>query len=162
MLQKRTKSARPEPDEDWSDTSSDFSGENSQFLHTSILDLFPVRRVTDPGKEVTKEEFISVKSVFTCSICCEIFEEPTYLRECLHRFCKRCIEKSVSSWHLRDGNPDDGKKCPFCRTYVKSRREIVKDSILENMSTSRWRPLIFGLFYKENRPICLFWLSVVV
>lgn len=126
LLQKRVK-VESEEEEDWSDTSSDYSGENSLIQNASILDIFPVRKVVPNTSKVSFDEFLSVKQVFTCSICCEIFEEPTYIRDCLHRFCKRCIEKSVSSWHLREGNPDDGKKCPFCRAYVKSRREIVKD-----------------------------------
>lgn len=55
----------------------------------------------------------------TCSICSDIFRRPVALLDCLHTFCKAC----VNSWF--DAQSDNGSPeftCPICREEVKSLR----------------------------------------
>jgi len=33
-----------------------------------------------------------IKEIFTCSFCMDIFNEPVNIKNCLHKFCKKCIE----------------------------------------------------------------------
>jgi hypothetical protein len=33
-----------------------------------------------------------IKEIFTCSFCMDIFNQPVNIKNCLHKFCKKCIE----------------------------------------------------------------------
>ncbi|KAG0479348.1 hypothetical protein HPP92_010206 [Vanilla planifolia] len=70
-----------------------------------------------------KEEFILVKLAdirkeVQCPICLGIIRKTRTVMECLHRFCRECIDKS-----MRLGN----KECPACRTHCGSRRSLRDD-----------------------------------
>ncbi|XP_074336486.1 putative E3 ubiquitin-protein ligase RING1a [Apium graveolens] len=53
-----------------------------------------------------------------CPICLGIIKKTRTVMECLHRFCKECIDKS-----MRLGN----NECPACRTHCASRRSLRDD-----------------------------------
>ena len=53
-----------------------------------------------------------------CPICLRIMREPT-ATDCLHRFCKDCIETA----HRQTG----GKQCPTCRKPIATRRSLRPD-----------------------------------
>ncbi|KAL7089002.1 hypothetical protein ACP275_13G161900 [Erythranthe tilingii] len=70
-----------------------------------------------------KEEFIVVKLAeirkeVQCPICLGIIRKTRTVMECLHRFCRECIDKS-----MRLGN----NECPACRTHCASRRSLRDD-----------------------------------
>ncbi|XP_022139815.1 putative E3 ubiquitin-protein ligase RING1a isoform X2 [Momordica charantia] len=70
-----------------------------------------------------KDEFIVVKlsdirKEVQCPICLGIIRKTRTVMECLHRFCRECIDKS-----MRMGN----KECPACRTHCASRRSLRDD-----------------------------------
>ncbi|XP_008776252.2 putative E3 ubiquitin-protein ligase RING1a [Phoenix dactylifera] len=70
-----------------------------------------------------KEEFILVKLMdirkeVQCPICLGIIRKTRTVMECLHRFCRECIDKS-----MRLGN----NECPACRTHCASRRSLRDD-----------------------------------
>ncbi|CAN4078904.1 unnamed protein product [Withania somnifera] len=70
-----------------------------------------------------KDEFITVKlseirKEVQCPICLGIIRKTRTVMECLHRFCRECIDKS-----MRMGN----KECPACRTHCASRRSLRDD-----------------------------------
>lgn len=70
-----------------------------------------------------KDEFISVKlseirKEVQCPICLGIIRKTRTVMECLHRFCRECIDKS-----MRMGN----NECPACRTHCASRRSLRDD-----------------------------------
>lgn len=53
-----------------------------------------------------------------CSICLGIIRKTRTVMECLHRFCRECIDKS-----MRLGN----NECPACRKHCASRRSLRDD-----------------------------------
>ncbi|KAF2952797.1 putative E3 ubiquitin-protein ligase RING1a isoform X1 [Oryza sativa Japonica Group] len=70
-----------------------------------------------------KDEFIIVKLAeirkeVQCPICLGIIRKTRTVMECLHRFCRDCIDKS-----MRLGN----NECPACRTHCASRRSLRDD-----------------------------------
>ncbi|KAG2626584.1 hypothetical protein PVAP13_3KG371600 [Panicum virgatum] len=69
------------------------------------------------------DEFILVKLMdvrkeVQCPICLGIIRKTRTVMECLHRFCRDCIDKS-----MRLGN----NECPACRTHCASRRSLRDD-----------------------------------
>ncbi|XP_022926477.1 putative E3 ubiquitin-protein ligase RING1a isoform X1 [Cucurbita moschata] len=69
------------------------------------------------------DEFIAVKlsdirREVQCPICLGIIRKTRTVMECLHRFCRECIDKS-----MRLGN----NECPACRTHCASRRSLRDD-----------------------------------
>ncbi|XP_028777452.1 putative E3 ubiquitin-protein ligase RING1a [Neltuma alba] len=70
-----------------------------------------------------KEEFVIIKlsdvrKEVQCPICLGIIRKTRTVMECLHRFCRECIDKS-----MRLGN----NECPACRTHCASRRSLRDD-----------------------------------
>ncbi|MCE3052408.1 hypothetical protein HAX54_052543 [Datura stramonium] len=70
-----------------------------------------------------KDEFITVRlseirKEVQCPICLGIIRKTRTVMECLHRFCRECIDKS-----MRMGN----NECPACRTHCASRRSLRDD-----------------------------------
>ncbi|XP_039131568.1 putative E3 ubiquitin-protein ligase RING1a isoform X2 [Dioscorea cayenensis subsp. rotundata] len=73
--------------------------------------------------EAGNDEFIMVKlseirKEVQCPICLGIIRKTRTVMECLHRFCRECIDKS-----MRLGN----NECPACRTHCASRRSLRDD-----------------------------------
>lgn len=87
-----------EDDEEDSDGSpSSTSGEKPEFVFVELQDI---------RKDVQ------------CPICLGIIKKTRTVMECLHRFCRECIDKS-----MRMGN----NECPACRTHCASRRSLRDD-----------------------------------
>ena len=52
------------------------------------------RKIIDPLKieiDSNKIERI-VKEILSCVICLQIYDTPTNIKKCLHKFCKKCAE----------------------------------------------------------------------
>ncbi|KAK1313980.1 putative E3 ubiquitin-protein ligase RING1a [Acorus calamus] len=60
----------------------------------------------------------AVRNEVQCPICLGIIRKTRTVMECLHRFCRECIDKS-----MRLGN----NECPACRTHCASRRSLRDD-----------------------------------
>lgn len=70
-----------------------------------------------------KDEFVlvrlaEIRKEVQCPICLGIIRKTRTVMECLHRFCRECIDKS-----MRLGN----NECPACRTHCASRRSLRDD-----------------------------------
>lgn len=70
-----------------------------------------------------KPEFVfvglpDIRKDVQCPICLGIIKKTRTVMECLHRFCRECIDKS-----MRLGN----NECPACRTHCASRRSLRDD-----------------------------------
>ncbi|CAL5336774.1 unnamed protein product [Camellia sinensis] len=60
----------------------------------------------------------ALRTYVQCPICLGIIKKTRTVMECLHRFCRECIDKS-----MRMGN----NECPACRTHCASRRSLRDD-----------------------------------
>ncbi|KAI3823940.1 hypothetical protein L1987_05386 [Smallanthus sonchifolius] len=70
-----------------------------------------------------EDEFVyvrlaEVRKDVQCPICLGIIRKTRKVMECLHRFCRECIDKS-----MRMGN----NECPACRAHCASRRSLRDD-----------------------------------
>ncbi|KAJ0262653.1 putative E3 ubiquitin-protein ligase RING1a [Hirschfeldia incana] len=70
-----------------------------------------------------KSEFMEIdlgeiRKDVQCPICLGIIKKTRTVMECLHRFCRECIDKS-----MRLGN----NECPACRKHCASRRSLRDD-----------------------------------
>ncbi|KAL9236791.1 hypothetical protein vseg_011420 [Gypsophila vaccaria] len=99
-----------EDDEDKQKSTHDEEENTSQLSSGDELennmDEFILVRLADIRKEVQ------------CPICLGIIRKTRTVMECLHRFCRECIDKS-----MRMGN----NECPACRTHCASRRSLRDD-----------------------------------
>ncbi|KAJ0791553.1 putative transcription factor C2H2 family [Helianthus annuus] len=59
-----------------------------------------------------------IRKEVQCPICLGIIQKTRTVMECLHRFCRDCIDKS-----MRMGN----NECPACRAHCASRRSLRDD-----------------------------------
>ncbi|CAI8618250.1 unnamed protein product [Vicia faba] len=74
-------------------------------------------------EEVEEVEYLvfnlsSIRTEIECPICLGIIRNTSTVMECLHRFCRECIHKSI-----RLGN----KECPTCRVHCPSKRSLRDD-----------------------------------
>ena len=69
--------------------------ENEQKNLESILVLFPYRSILEKDQQVDDVTFEKIKSALSCRICLEVYKDPVYTKDCMHRFCKQCIEKII-------------------------------------------------------------------
>ena len=54
----------------------------------------------------------------TCSICLDHYKVPKTVTPCLHTFCQMCLQDTIDSTAVRDGNT--GKfPCPKCRRNIE-------------------------------------------
>ncbi|KAJ7563508.1 hypothetical protein O6H91_03G113400 [Diphasiastrum complanatum] len=60
-----------------------------------------------------------IRKEMQCPICLGIIRKTRTVMECLHRFCRECIDKS-----MRLGRNNE---CPACRTHCASRRSLRDD-----------------------------------
>ncbi len=67
----------------------------------------------------------AIKEVFKCSICLCVLTDPVNIKNCLHKFCKKCIE---------DYNRKIKKECAICRQIVETRRHMVDDNSMKKIS----------------------------
>ncbi|XP_020203011.1 putative E3 ubiquitin-protein ligase RING1b isoform X2 [Cajanus cajan] len=74
-------------------------------------------------ENLNKDEYIlvdlaSVRKEFQCAICLGVIRKTRTVMECLHRFCRQCIDKAI-----RTGK----NECPTCRAHCASRRSLRDD-----------------------------------
>ncbi|XP_031381722.1 putative E3 ubiquitin-protein ligase RING1a isoform X1 [Punica granatum] len=84
-------------------------GEDSDGSTSSIL---------EEKSEYVLVKLSDVRKDVQCPICLGIIRKTRTVMECLHRFCRECIDKS-----MRMGN----NECPACRTHCASRRSLRDD-----------------------------------
>lgn len=72
----------------------------------------------DKDSEFVLVKLSEIRKEVQCPICLGIIRKTRTVMECLHRFCRECIDKS-----MRLGN----NECPACRTHCASRRSLRDD-----------------------------------
>ncbi|KAL0442738.1 UNVERIFIED_CONTAM: putative E3 ubiquitin-protein ligase RING1a [Sesamum latifolium] len=93
-------------DNNQKETDDDCDSDESHYSSDGEKDEFIVVKLAEIRKEVQ------------CPICLGIIRKTRTVMECLHRFCRECIDKS-----MRLGN----NECPACRTHCASRRSLRDD-----------------------------------
>lgn len=73
---------------------------------------------TGHNDEYVTVNLADIRKEVQCPICLGIIRKTRTVMECLHRFCRECIDKS-----MRMGN----NECPACRTHCASRRSLRDD-----------------------------------
>uniref|UniRef100_A0A2P2KC92 Putative E3 ubiquitin-protein ligase RING1a n=2 Tax=Rhizophora mucronata TaxID=61149 RepID=A0A2P2KC92_RHIMU len=71
-----------------------------------------------PVRRFVMVKLSEIRREVQCPICLGIIRKTRTVMECLHRFCRECIDKS-----MRLGN----NECPACRTHCASRRSLRDD-----------------------------------
>jgi len=82
----------------------------------------PTNNATVPSRIVLPAKIVNQE--LTCPICLQIIKDAYCVRECLHRFCLKCIEMA-----LRVGK----KQCPSCRAKCPSKRSCRKDKPFDDL-----------------------------
>lgn len=59
----------------------------------------------------------SLSREIVCPICLEILKQTRAAPDCLHRFCKKCVEKAVK------------KECPVCRKRLPSQMKSFREDL---------------------------------
>ncbi|XP_073004841.1 putative E3 ubiquitin-protein ligase RING1a [Typha latifolia] len=98
--------ANPNPERPQEQDDSDADADSQSSLSAADKDEFILVKLAEIRKEVQ------------CPICLGIIRKTRTVMECLHRFCRECIDKS-----MRLGN----NECPACRTHCASRRSLRDD-----------------------------------
>jgi E3 ubiquitin-protein ligase RNF1/2 len=70
------------------DSEDEELAENEEKNLESILRLFPFRKPVNDEQKVDDITFDRIKQLMKCPVCLEIFKDPVYIKECMHRFCK--------------------------------------------------------------------------
>ncbi|GBG65600.1 hypothetical protein CBR_g51482 [Chara braunii] len=81
----------------------------------------------DPAKSERREMLICLSDLrkeTECPICLGIIRKTRTVMECLHRFCRECIDKA-----MRIGN----NECPACRVHCASRRSLRADPNFDSL-----------------------------
>lgn len=66
------------------------------------------------------------RNELTCCICMELFCDPVCIKNCMHRFCKKCLERTFQTgW----------RTCPLCRSFFVTKRCIVPDILCRNITS---------------------------
>uniref|UniRef100_A0A7I4F7D9 RING-type domain-containing protein n=2 Tax=Physcomitrium patens TaxID=3218 RepID=A0A7I4F7D9_PHYPA len=78
----------------------------------------PLSPSNGDGKDYIRVCRSDIRKEMQCPICLGIIRKTRTVMECLHRFCRECIDKS-----MRLGN----NECPACRTHCASRRSLRDD-----------------------------------
>lgn len=110
----------------------------------TLYDMYrqPRAPVTDAGASKTLPVRV-LNADLTCPICLGIIRQTTVVMECLHRFCRDCIQKS-----LRLTN----KECPSCRIHIPSKRSL-RDDLNFDALIQKIYPNVDEFEEKENHLI---------
>lgn len=87
------------------------------------------RNISDINQiSVSKDQMeMIINETLRCNICLEIYSDPVNIKNCLHKFCRRCIEEY---------NRKFKKECALCRHSIETRRHMREDNTLKNISKS--------------------------
>lgn len=82
--------------------------------------IFAFTKLMESIKDLIIDEKEKNNQDLFCPIC-KNFLDPnkTQQTECLHMFCKECVEKLCNNEIYESSN-----KCPICRTYISSNRIV--------------------------------------
>ena len=65
-----------------------------------------------------------IKEILRCRICLDIYDEPVNNKDCLHQFCKKCIEEYIRKFK---------RECVICRKEIETRRVLREDNKIKEI-----------------------------
>lgn len=65
-----------------------------------------------------------IKEILRCRICLDIYDEPVNNKDCLHQFCKKCIEEYIRKIK---------RECAICRKEIETRRVLREDTKIKDI-----------------------------
>ena len=86
-------------------------------------DLYPPENPRFVANETSSVHISAINVELRCPICLRLMREPM-ATECLHRFCKDCIEKCQRQAQ---------KQCPSCRKPIATRRSLRPDPNIKRL-----------------------------
>ncbi|XP_024529869.1 putative E3 ubiquitin-protein ligase RING1a [Selaginella moellendorffii] len=86
----------------------------------------------DGSNEYITVYLSEIRKEMQCPICLGIIRKTRTVMECLHRFCRECIDKS-----MRLGN----NECPACRTHCASRRSLRDDPNFDSLIAALYQDI---------------------
>ncbi|KAA0172148.1 hypothetical protein FNF28_00151 [Cafeteria roenbergensis] len=92
------------------------------FARLSSVALQRKPRPLPEGREVTIQ-LGKLDDELRCPICRDVLKHTHVVMQCMHRFCRRCIERAVRASHC----------CPFCRESIPSRRSTRPDKAFDGL-----------------------------
>ncbi|CAH2046501.1 unnamed protein product, partial [Thlaspi arvense] len=110
-----------EEEEDKEDDEDDAGGEEEDEEEEEVEEDSKERSPSStPGDQSENMDIDlgEIRKDVQCPICLGIIKKTRTVMECLHRFCRECIDKS-----MRLGN----NECPACRKHCASRRSLRDD-----------------------------------
>ncbi|CAL5213318.1 unnamed protein product [Lathyrus oleraceus] len=99
-------SSEHEEEADKEEAEEEEEGEEEEEEEEEVEERYLMVDLSSLGKEIE------------CPICLGIIRNTSTVMECMHRFCRDCIHKSI-----RLGN----NECPVCRAHCPSRRSLRDD-----------------------------------
>uniref|UniRef100_A0A915EHE8 RING-type domain-containing protein n=1 Tax=Ditylenchus dipsaci TaxID=166011 RepID=A0A915EHE8_9BILA len=70
-----------------------------------------------------------------CPVCLLVFPSAPLVLPCGHTFCRKCIEKSMSSPHMRTST-QQFMECPLCREKVSIHFRRTRNFVVEDILSS--------------------------
>ncbi|CAN8267600.1 unnamed protein product [Cochlearia groenlandica] len=108
---------RDEADEEEEEVEDDADAEEEEEEEEDSKEKSPSSTSGDQS-EFIEIDLVEIRKDVQCPICLGIIKKTRTVMECLHRFCRECIDKS-----MRLGN----NECPACRKHCASRRSLRDD-----------------------------------
>jgi hypothetical protein len=84
------------------------------------------RIIKNEDKVEISEEKVEkiIKEILRCRICLDIYDEPVNNKDCLHQFCKKCIEEYIRKFK---------RECVICRKEIETRRVLREDNKIKEI-----------------------------
>ncbi|XP_058735455.1 putative E3 ubiquitin-protein ligase RING1a [Vicia villosa] len=100
------------------DLTQKHSNENGEECEEEVEEVDEGEKEEEEKMKYVVLDLPSLRKEIECPICLGIIRNTNTVMECLHRFCRECIHKS-----MRHGN----KECPTCRVHCPSKRSVRDD-----------------------------------
>ncbi|PRQ49946.1 putative aminoacyltransferase, E1 ubiquitin-activating enzyme [Rosa chinensis] len=119
VVEKQQQQEEEEEDEEENDDVEEEEEEDEEYDRDEVDDYDGSPSSTSQqNPEFVLVQLADIRKDVHCPICLGIIKKTRTVMECLHRFCRECIDKS-----MRMGN----NECPACRTHCASRRSLRDD-----------------------------------
>lgn len=111
-------------DSKWAEPRRDYTKLTLWDENRPIREMIPEKDPESNATNIIEISHTSILKEFQCGVCLDLMEDTHITIDCLHRFCKVCIETA-----LRQQN----SKCPQCRHPIPSKRSTRADTAFDDL-----------------------------